>query len=143
MSDGKITANGGCLCGKIHYEVRGLLRPVIACHCKQCQKTSGHFVAATSCALANITIYGEDNITWFASSDEAKRAFCKECGGNLFWQNNSRDTISIMAGTLNSPTNLKTAQHIYVQDKSDYYEINDGIPQFDTRDGDLPLSEGG
>lgn len=24
---------GGCLCGKVRYEVRGKLRDVIACHC--------------------------------------------------------------------------------------------------------------
>jgi len=142
MSDDKITASGGCLCGGVHYEVRGPQRPVIACHCEQCQKTSGHFVAATSCNQSDLTIYGEENLSWYDSSKEAKRGFCKHCGGNLFWQNHSRDTISIMAGTIDKPTGLKIAQHIYVADKSDYYEIGDGVPQFVTREGDLPLSEG-
>ncbi len=140
LGDG-ITASGGCLCGDVHYEVRGPLRPVIACHCAQCRKTSGHFVAATSCKQDDIVIYGEESLTWYGSSDEAKRAFGSKCGGHLFWQNHSRDTVSIMAGTLDLPTGLKIAQHIYVQDKSDYYELGDGVPQFQTRDGDLPLTE--
>ncbi|MDQ7071565.1 MAG: hypothetical protein Q9M48_12655 [Rhodobacterales bacterium] len=38
---------GGCNCGRVTYRVRGPLRPVIACHCSQCRKASGYFVAAT------------------------------------------------------------------------------------------------
>jgi hypothetical protein len=34
-----------------------------------------------------------------------------------------------MAGTVDTPTNLKTVQHIFTADKSDYYEIADGVPQ--------------
>jgi hypothetical protein len=34
-----------------------------------------------------------------------------------------------MAGTLDPPTELKLQQHIFVADKSDYYEITDGAPQ--------------
>lgn len=142
MSDDKITASGGCLCGKVHYEVRGHLNPIKACHCEQCQKTSGHFVAATSCKQSELTIYGEENLSWYDSSEEAKRGFCQNCGGNLFWQDHTRDTIAIMAGTLNKPTGLKISQHIYVADKSDYYEIKDGIQQFATREGIIPLDKG-
>jgi hypothetical protein len=34
-----------------------------------------------------------------------------------------------MAGTVDPPTRLKLKQHIFVADKSDYYEIADGVPQ--------------
>ena len=43
-----INATGSCLCGAVKYRLMGSLRPVVACHCGQCQKTSGHHVAATS-----------------------------------------------------------------------------------------------
>ncbi|HGG64526.1 MAG TPA: GFA family protein, partial [Rhodobacteraceae bacterium] len=36
---------GGCLCGAVTYVVNGPLRDVIACHCTQCRKSSGHHVA--------------------------------------------------------------------------------------------------
>ena len=39
---------GSCLCGAVRYIVRGELRHVVGCHCGQCRKTSGHYVAATS-----------------------------------------------------------------------------------------------
>ena len=39
---------GGCLCGAVRYEAQGPLRPVVACHCDMCRRTSGHFAAATA-----------------------------------------------------------------------------------------------
>jgi hypothetical protein len=39
--------------------------------------------------------------------------------------------MSITAGTLDTPTRLAVEQHIFVADKSDYYSIDDGVPQRD------------
>ena len=41
------------------------------------------------------------------------------------------DEIYITAGTLDKPTGVKTAEHIFVASKSDYYDITDGLPQKD------------
>ena len=37
----------------------------------------------------------------------------------------------IIAGSLDTPTGLKTIGHIFVGEKSDYYEITDELPQFE------------
>jgi len=42
MSNPQIAAIGGCLCQAVRYEIHGPLRDVIACHCTQCRRTSGH-----------------------------------------------------------------------------------------------------
>jgi hypothetical protein len=39
-------------------------------------------------------------------------------------------TIDIAAGSLDQPTGLALAQHIFVADKGDYYEIVDELPRF-------------
>ena len=131
MPQNHVTSTGGCLCGGVRYTVRGALRDVIACHCSQCRRTSGHFVAATGAESDRITLEKAESLVWFASSERAERGFCGRCGGNLFWRpfQNERGWISIMAGTLDPPTELKLTQHICVKDKSDYYEITDGAPQ--------------
>lgn len=125
---------GGCLCGEISYDVSGPLRPVVACHCVQCRKTSGHHVAATSCAREDIEISGK--VTWYQSSDTARRGFCGTCGSNLFWDG-AGVNLSIFAGTLDGPTGLKMAGHIFCADKGDYYELSDDLPKADGRDTDL------
>jgi hypothetical protein len=124
-----MTHTGGCLCGGVRYRIRGALRGVIACHCSQCRRTSGHYAAMTSAPSANIVLTASDRLTWYQSSDTAKRGFCNACGANLFWQQAGRDDISITAGTLDTPTHLAIEEHIFVDDKSDYYTLNDDLPK--------------
>jgi hypothetical protein len=121
---------GSCLCEAVKYQVTGPLRPVVACHCTQCRKTSGHFVAATSAPLTAFRLTEDRGLKWYRSSGFARRGFCGRCGANLFWQRDGADRISIMAGTLDGPTGLTTEVHIFCADAGDYYEIPDDTPQF-------------
>ena len=122
---------GRCLCGGVRYEIKGVLREVVACHCTQCRQTSGHYVAATSVLSCDIVLTTSATLTWYRSSESAERGFCSRCGGNLLWRQTGPDvtTTSIMAGTLDTPTGLRIGQHIFVADKSDYYQITDSAPQ--------------
>lgn len=122
---------GGCLCGGVRYRVHGPLRDVIACHCSQCRRASGHFVAATSAPADRLEFLSDSTLSWYESSPRARRGFCSRCGGNLFWRQQGGPDISIMAGTLDPPTNLRIMRHIFVADKSDYYGLHDGVPAFD------------
>ncbi|MEM0949981.1 MAG: GFA family protein [Pseudomonadota bacterium] len=125
---------GSCLCGAVTYSVHGPLRPVIACHCEQCRKTSGHFVAATSAPREAVKIVGE--VLWFVSSATARRGFCSVCGSSLFWDGAGMN-LSIHAGTLDTPTGLSVAGHIFCADKGDYYTLADSVPQADGADPKL------
>jgi len=120
-------ATGGCLCGNITYQTTGVLRPIIACHCEQCRKTSGHHVAATSVLKDELQVDGD--VTWYQSSNTARRGFCSKCGSNLFWESQNSDRISIMAGTLDHSAGLTIAGHIFVDDKAEYMDIPDDVPQ--------------
>lgn len=120
---------GSCLCGAVTYTVDGPLRPSVACHCTQCRKTTGHYWSATQVPTDKLTITNEEGLTWFRSSDTAQRAFCNKCGSSLFWTLDGEDTTSIGTGTLDGETGLRTSQHIFVEDKGDYYEIEDGPEQ--------------
>lgn len=123
-------ATGRCLCGGVRYEVHGALRPVSYCHCSQCRRTSGHYVAATACKPADLKLLDDGGLRWYRSSPSAERGFCGECGSSLFWKPDHGRHISIMAGTLDTPTGLSADEHIYVADASDYYELVDGLPRF-------------
>ena len=125
-------ATGSCLCGAVRYEVQGPLRPVSYCHCSQCRKTSGHYVAATACDPAALTLIGEADLHWYRSSERARRGFCRRCGSSLFWKPDHGRYISIMAGSLDIPTGLEAVEHIFVRDASDYYVIDHSLPRFET-----------
>ncbi|MEP3348030.1 MAG: GFA family protein [Litoreibacter sp.] len=125
---------GSCLCGSITYTVNGPLRPVVACHCQQCRKTSGHHVAATSALRGDIEISGE--VAWYASSPTARRGFCATCGSQLFWDGPGVN-MSIFAGSFDGDAGLRLAGHIFCADKGGYYDISSDLPCADTDDPKL------
>lgn len=125
---------GSCHCGAVSFEVTGPLRDVIYCHCKQCRKQTGHFVAATRAENKALTINGQDKLTWYEASPEARRGFCSTCGSILFWKAHNSENTSIMAGSFDAPSSLNEGFHIYTGDKGDYYEICDGLPTFEQSD---------
>ena len=114
---------GSCLCGAVAYEVQGPLRPILYCHCTQCRKTTGHYLAATAAAHADFRMVRSDGLSWYRSSAEGERAFCHACGSTLFWQGKGMPYISIAAGTLDGRVNLAVEGHIFCANKGDYYEI--------------------
>lgn len=126
-----VQATGSCLCKGVRFEIVGKLNPILACHCTQCSKTSGNFAAMTSCAANKLRLLSDETLRWFQSSATVSRGFCAHCGGNLFWKQTDADDIYVTAGTLDKPTGLKVAEHIFVASKSDFYDIADGLPQKD------------
>lgn len=131
---GFVMKTGGCLCGAVKYVISGPMRPVVACHCLQCRKTSGHYVSATSADRGDISISGD--VTWYQSSETAQRGFCGICGSNLFWDGASSN-LSVFAGTLDGKTGLETIGHIFCADKGDYYELSDDLPKANGSDPTL------
>jgi hypothetical protein len=120
---------GSCLCGAITFEVPGPLKPPDACHCSQCRKHSGHVWASTDVPRSDLTLHGEQHLTWFRSSERVRRGFCSLCGSSLFWDPLHKDFIGVAMGAFDVPTRTHLAAHIFVADKGDYYEIADGLPQ--------------
>lgn len=122
---------GSCICKKVTFEVQGEQPTLHTCHCSICRKGSGHIGAGTDVSREKLTIHDEENITWFQSSDWARRGFCKFCGSNLFFDPIDREKVKwtgISMGAFDGLTNTKITKHIFVKDKGDYYEIKDGLP---------------
>ena len=124
--------NGSCLCGAVKFAVSVPLPPPDACHCSICRKVSGHFFVSTDIPRSALTIHGDDKITWFRSSEKARRGFCSVCGSSLFWDPIGKDWIGVAMGAFDLPTGTRLHVHIYVADKGDYYDIADGVPQYQT-----------
>tara|TARA_R110002020_G_scaffold86758_4_gene214212 strand:+ start:1076 stop:1498 length:423 start_codon:yes stop_codon:yes gene_type:complete len=122
---------GRCNCSAVRFTTRGAVRDVVACHCSQCRRQTGLYYAATNVADGNIEIEGGEAITWYHASASARRGFCALCGSALFWKHRDDAHISVLAGAFDQPTGLRIASHIFCADKGDFYEITDGLPQYD------------
>lgn len=127
---------GSCLCGAVGFDVDGDLPPPDACHCSKCRKTSGHFFVSTDVPRARLTVRGSEKLTWFQSSEKVRRGFCSTCGSPIFWDPLGKDWIGIAMGAFDKPTDTQLHMHIHVADKGDYYQIADGVQQWEA----TPLS---
>lgn len=120
------SVSGQCLCGDISFRLDGEIIRTNACHCGQCRRWSGHFWPTADIAQDCLVItHGAESIAWYDSSAEAERGFCIVCGSSLFWRRKKGDTsyVSVALGSLETPTGLKIQNHIYVDDKGDYYAV--------------------
>ena len=122
------SVSGRCLCGALRFRLEGELRHVVLCHCSQCRRWHGHAGAYTRVPATMLAIDDDRSLTWYRSSERARRGFCRECGSSLFWERSGSGTISVAAGTLEAPTGLSTRLQIFAEDAGDYYEIDDRIP---------------
>jgi len=124
---------GSCLCGVIQIEISGAFEKAAeACHCTQCRKHTSHFLAAVNVRRDALTIHGAEHVKWYASSEKVQRGFCSNCGSTLFWNPTIEgyQWTSVALGLLDSPTGLHITKHTFVGEKGDYYDINDGAPQY-------------
>ena len=121
---------GRCLCGAVRFTIDGAMSDLSACHCSQCRRQSGHYPVAALAAKTDLTFQAGATLRWYRSSDVARRGFCGTCGSFLFWDDGGPDW-SINVGSLDQPTGLSLASHIFVAEKGDYYMIADELPQAD------------
>ncbi len=128
--DGIQHASGRCMCGAITFSTLGELRDVFNCHCHRCRRFTGHHMAATATAIADLVISDTDsNLQWYFPVTDAGYAFCRTCGSSLFWRSSSApDRISICAGALHPPTGLRTTQAWWVSEASDYH-LRPDVPE--------------
>ncbi|MEE9273178.1 MAG: GFA family protein [Robiginitomaculum sp.] len=120
---------GKCYCGAVRFEAKDL-SDIWYCHCTQCQHLTGHIVAAAGAAKENFSYTGD--ITWSAISENTQAGHCAECASYLFWDYKSRSSISVLVGNVDDTNGLKEKGHIFVSEKKGYFEITDGLPQYDT-----------
>lgn len=131
MTKDKFVTRGVCLCGAVAFEIDGPLGPVVNCHCGQCRKMTGHFLASSDASHEHFRFVKDSGLKWYHASGIARRGFCGDCGSTLFWEQHGSGRIAIAAGSLENASDLSSEMHIFVADKGDYYELNDGLPQFE------------
>ncbi len=141
MSNVQSEKIGSCLCGAVRYRVTGPLSDVVGCHCSQCRKQTGHYMPATRARMKDFALVEDGGLRWYRASDEAERGFCGSCGSMLFWREDGASQIAIAAGSIDGPTGVVTAAHIFVADKGDYYRLDDDLPQYEQSGDEVTIPD--
>lgn len=132
-----MSIKGGCLCGKVRYEITGQLINADNCHCSMYRRQHG-------AAFASYAALNPDNFKWVSGESLVKTyepagadgwCFCTECGSTLAGTRNGR-IDSITLGTVEGDPVVRPGCHIFVGFKANWYGINDDLPQFEGRPPD-------
>jgi hypothetical protein len=129
-----MTIQGGCLCGKVRYQINGPLFDADHCHCSMCRRQHGA-AFATYADLAPDDfkwIAGQDLVRIYATPAGAGWCFCRECGSSLAGTVDGKIT-SIALGSVEGDPGIRPAAHIFTGSKADWHEITDDLPQYDAR----------
>lgn len=122
------TLKGQCLCGAVKFSGK----PdggIGVCHCGQCRKTgAGPFMEVDM--KTGVSFQADETLKWFRSSEKGERGFCTNCGSTLFWRSvGAGAAMSVSAHALQDDHGLELEQHIWVDDKPDWYEFADDAPR--------------
>ena len=132
--------SGSCLCGKVQLTFDAFERPFRSCHCTQCRKQTGTYVTAGHVLDDQLSVQGGEHLSWYRASDFAERGFCQHCGSLLLWKKDNVNYTAVMAGCIDGKTETELVAHIFVDDKGDYYELNDGVPAYSGTAGPINTS---
>lgn len=125
---------GSCLCGAVKLEISGTPSSLSYCHCARCRKAAGVFSTVLIGPVADLTITGgQDHIA--RNEPDApfvhRRAFCETCGSSLGDLATDGGIYVVAASVLDDDPGIKPMGHIHTASKPDWYEITDGLQQFE------------
>ncbi|MBE7638450.1 GFA family protein [Sneathiella sp. P13V-1] len=124
---------GSCLCGTIKFEITGEPSSLSYCHCSRCRKAAGVFSAVLIGKADDLHIsQGAEQIAKINPGPDWKheRCFCPHCGTSL-GDLTIGDIYVVAASALDDDPKIRPMAHIHTASKPDWYEINDGLPQFE------------
>jgi hypothetical protein len=118
------SAQGGCLCGQLRYEVNAQPLRVTMCHCKFCQRATGgaYLVEPVFDAKNFAVIAGVEKTYTHLSEGSGKEVyihFCDNCGTKLFLTfERFEGFVGVYAGTFDDPNwfdlTPENSKHIFL-----------------------------
>lgn len=123
---------GSCLCGAIAFELSGDPLTMTYCHCSRCRKAGGHVTVMVK-AKDFRWIRGKELVVRYEPPAPwtLVRYFCRDCGTYLGEPEAQPDAFPICAQLFDDDPGIRPMLHEHVSDKGVWYEITDGLPQYD------------
>ena len=118
---------GGCQCGRVRYAAQVADDEAYLCHCRMCQRaTGGVSIAFKNLARTDVTWQHEPD--WYASSQVAKRPFCRECGTPLGFAFDTSDRIDLTVGSFDDPSGFVPTANFGIESKHAAWEDTSHLP---------------
>ncbi len=128
---------GGCMCGRVRFEVTE--PPVSAgyCHCTRCQRRTGTAASASARIVPGSlrVTEGESLIAAYEPPDGFAKVFCSACGSALWSRSpDDPDVIGVRLGAFDGDPGVRPSYRQYVAYAASWEPLpDDGLPRYDER----------
>jgi hypothetical protein len=126
---------GGCLCGRVRFELTEAPRSAGYCHCTRCQRRTG--AAASPQARIDgrtLRLQGERFVrAWSPGAGGAEKCFCGECGAHLFSRNpDDPAQMSVRMGAFDADPGVRPSWRAFVAYAASWEPVpDDGLERFE------------
>lgn len=127
---------GSCLCGAIAYEADAdRMIQARNCHCTRFRhQTAAAHASNLFAPLGALRFRRGEALRVIWKLPEAERfatGFCGQCGGIVPRPIEKLGRYLIPMGSLDTDSGVRPSSHIFVADKAPWFEITDGLPQYE------------
>ncbi len=136
ITEADLPLHGGCACGKVRYQLTETPLFTHACHCIDCQRSTGSaFVIHTLTTEEGFVITGDTKSTTLPTGSGAgyDPHFCVTCGTFVWCQYHRavKGFIVVRTGTLDQAYKIAPQAHVFTKQKLSWLALPSNIPCFD------------
>ncbi|MEM8693745.1 MAG: GFA family protein [Pseudomonadota bacterium] len=126
------------MCGAVRFVARNVPSTFSICHCPSCRRWTGSALFEVSVKTEDLTWTGDAHIMTRATSDWAERAWCQDCGTNLYFRQTKQDKwfggTDLPLGLFDDPNGFVLTHEIFTDHAPDGICIKDQGQKRLTRD---------
>jgi hypothetical protein len=135
-------SRGSCVCAAVRYEIIAEPIALFCCHCTECQTASGSsFVLALKMPYGGVAVIeGEAKPFLRSEADGQSRNIfrCPKCLAALWSERlDSKEMITVYAGTLDDSSSLKPVAHIWTRDAQPWIALPKEALRFPENPADM------
>jgi len=125
------TRVGGCQCNAVRYRIRGEPLMTAMCHCTMCRRANAAPAVAWAMFQVSQVEFTQGSPTLYASSPEARRGFCRQCGTQLsFTADYIPGLVDITIGSLDDPAAISPTLHYWDKERLPWMQVSDHWPRY-------------
>ncbi len=121
-------ATGGCQCGKVRYALYVAPENSHVCHCRMCQRATGGVFAALAGAPKEKFVWTAGEPGFYASSNLAKRGYCRDCGTPLSFSYDLPEArFYVTIGSLDDPEAVPIVKQYGIESRLSWVKFCDEV----------------
>ena len=129
-----VSHTGGCLCGAIRYTLSAPVTALRACHCTDCQKSSGSGSSVNAVVPGSAFVLTRGTLKSHAVRADSGRTliryFCGDCGSPIYARReDTLERIVVRAGSFDDTSSMKITTNIWTKSARPWSHIDPATAQ--------------